>query len=314
MLFSRGLRPLRRHLCGSVARTAATRELFPSSLSQLEKRFSSSGELLLEQQRKTALRLANKAEWLIAHRFTAQASSKFRRLIAVDDGKSASRIFEQLLDGKEHVMDALALSWRERCFSNLVESGAVDMDLADSLTRFARQAEACRIAGDPDEALNSLFYAPCGSTNAEVLLCNTTRLTPLGSLHYVAVVRYSDSEDRGLQPMLCTFTASADGKGYALFRWAFAALDPCVSKTTIEELNPLRWKLHDINCYVNGDAQVELLGVEAPITNSILFYLAPAVITSAFILVIFALDITHSEQNRAMRAREEAMMIHELED
>lgn len=198
--------------------------------------------------------------------------------VDIEYAERFSRIFERALQGNEDAFDAVADGWKDGGrFDALLEAGA----LSSSAVAEYLAADAAR--SSHLSSGTSLFHAqdPVRST---VLLCNCTSRPRFGStsasddnnlLHgeassYVAVVRYDPlprDEQRGLQPMWCTYTASMrDVHGLALLRWVHLAMQG--SKDAPRHL-PLRWALHDVNFALHGVPEgSEMLGVSKPMIDA----------------------------------------------
>ena len=185
------------------------------------------------------------------------------------------RIFEQTLCGHDGAFAAVADCWQDHgCFDELVQSGALDGELAEQLQT--------AMVGPQHETSLLLRTEPVA---AEILLCNTTRPSAEeAELHYVAVVRYAPSRAdaaRGLQPMCWTYVANTGGRGAEILDWLNEALHRGTGRTAPRV--PLAWRLHDVNFARSGapPRRAELLGAARPIIDEVARLLTPLVFVGA---------------------------------
>ena len=188
------------------------------------------------------------------------------------------RIFEQMLSGHEHAFSAVAESWQETGgFDALAETGAVDPELAAQLAAEMSSPHAA-------SSLLRTTASQNDSISSNILLLNTMRTGPSNALHYVAVVRYSPSaadEKLGLQPMWCTYLASASGVGPGLLYWLNEAMHG--SESAHEHL-PVTWRLADVNFARHGlPERSSMLGATKPLVDSAAAIVAAIVAFAAIV-------------------------------
>jgi hypothetical protein len=228
-------------------------------LSTLEKRCTAEAAQLADADRKSTRRLATIIEWLDA---THLAKPSVQR---------HSLIFEQMLTGHEAAFVAVTKCWHKADgLEPMVESGAIDSEVAALMEAWKRE--------------NPQLFGEIAHVDAKVLMCNTTRLSPFGPMHYVAVVRY---EQPGLQPVCCTYVANTQGLGPSLLVWLNEAMHGAPDAPSHM---PLQWRLHDVNFARHGIPEsARMLGVATPLLDALAFDVAPGVVGGA-VVVLFLMS------------------------